>query len=601
MQGYILFKKVKERGKMSNSKNSKASKKDIKTVTKGRKLDPSTTIIPLIILVILCAIFVINPEGSTNVLSAIRGFLGTQLGLYYLIVALGIFLVSLYISFSDLGKVRLGGKDEKPKYGFFSWGAMVFCCGLAADILFYSFCEWIYYAEEPRVAEMGRIEDWANAIPLYHWGPIVWSFYAVLAACFGFMIHVRGSKKQKYSEACRPILGKHTDGVAGKIIDVLAIIALIAGTATTFSVATPLLGSALTTLFGIEYTKWVTIAILLVTCATYTTSVMIGMKGVNNLSKICMVLFGIILIFVLVFSGKAVYILENGFSSLGLVVQNFPVLSTYTDALRENGFAQNWTMYYWAYWLVWCVAAPFFMGNISRGRTVKQVILGTYVFGLSSTLISFIVLGNYGLNLQISGQFDAIAMYESNGYDLYPIIIEIIKTLPCYQFVLVVLILSMIAFYATSFDSITLVASSYSYKNMRGDEMASKKMKLFWAMLLILLPIALIFSESSMNNIQSVSIIAAFPVGIVIILIIASFIKDARKYIDNDENPADFYEETEINEDELDMSERELKLKKEEPSETEILLGPDTDEEDDEPDLSKEGVDKLRAKMSKKK
>ena len=548
----------------SNKKSSEKTEKDIvKAVTGGRRLDPVTTIAPLVVLVALCATFVILPDESTNVLSAIRNFLGTELGLYYLVVALGIFLVSLYISFSDLGKVRLGGKDEKPKYGFFAWGAMVFCCGLAADILFYSFCEWIYYAEEPRVAEMGRIEDWANAIPLYHWGPIVWSFYAVLAACFGFMIHVRGSKKQKYSEACRPILGKHTDGVLGKIIDILAIVALIAGTATTFSVATPLLGSALTTLFGIPYTKWVTIAILLVTCATYTTSVMIGMKGVNNLSKICMVLFGLILIFVLVFSGKAVYILENGFSSLGLVVQNFPVLSTYTDALRENGFAQNWTMYYWAYWLVWCVAAPFFMGNISRGRTVKQVILGTYAFGLASTLISFIVLGNYGLGLQVSGQFDAIGMYEANGYDLYAVIIEIIKTLPCYQVVLVLLILSMIAFYATSFDSITLVASSYSYKNMRGDEMASKKMKLFWAMLLILLPIALIFSESSMNNIQSVSIIAAFPVGMVIILIIASFIKDARKYIDNQEEPADFFEETEINEDELDLSERKLQVKKE--------------------------------------
>ncbi len=548
----------------SNKKSSEKKEKDIvKAVTGGRRLDPVTTIAPLVVLVALCATFVILPDESTNVLSAIRNFLGTELGLYYLVVALGIFLVSLYISFSDLGKVRLGGKDEKPKYGFFAWGAMVFCCGLAADILFYSFCEWIYYAEEPRVAEMGRIEDWANAIPLYHWGPIVWSFYAVLAACFGFMIHVRGSKKQKYSEACRPILGKHTDGVLGKIIDILAIVALIAGTATTFSVATPLLGSALTTLFGIPYTKWVTIAILLVTCATYTTSVMIGMKGVNNLSKICMVLFGLILIFVLVFSGKAVYILENGFSSLGLVVQNFPVLSTYTDALRENGFAQNWTMYYWAYWLVWCVAAPFFMGNISRGRTVKQVILGTYAFGLASTLISFIVLGNYGLGLQVSGQFDAIGMYEANGYDLYAVIIEIIKTLPCYQVVLVLLILSMIAFYATSFDSITLVASSYSYKNMRGDEMASKKMKLFWAMLLILLPIALIFSESSMNNIQSVSIIAAFPVGMVIILIIASFIKDARKYIDNQEEPADFFEETEINEDELDLSERKLQVKKE--------------------------------------
>jgi Choline-glycine betaine transporter len=290
---------------------------------------------------------------------------------------------------------------------------------------------------------------------------------------------------------------------------------------------------------------------------------MIGMKGVNNLSKICMFLFGTLLLYVLLSSGKAVYIFESGFSELGLMVQNFPVLSTYTDSLRENGFPQNWTMYYWAYWLVWCVAAPFFMGNISRGRTVKQVILGTYAFGLASTLISFIVLGNYGLGLQVSGQFDAIGMYEANGYDLYAVIIEIIKTLPCYQVVLVLLILSMIAFYATSFDSITLVASSYSYKNMRGDEMASKKMKLFWAMLLILLPIALIFSESSMNNIQSVSIIAAFPVGMVIILIIASFIKDARKYIDNQEEPADFFEETEINEDELDLSERKLQVKKE--------------------------------------
>ncbi|MBR6404510.1 MAG: BCCT family transporter [Eubacterium sp.] len=530
---------------MSNQKNSEKKKEDVTknsdgyVVVKGRKMDPTTTLAPLVVLLILCALFVINPEGSTNTISMIRDFLGTELGLYYLVVALGIFLVSLYLAFSDLGKVRLGGKNEKPKYGFFSWGAMVFCCGLAADILFYSFCEWIYYAEEPRLKELGSIQDWANAMPLYHWGPVVWSFYAVLAACFGFMIHVRGSKKQKYSEACRPILGKHTDGIPGKIIDVLAVIALIAGTATTFSVATPLLGSALTTLFGIAYSKWVTIGILLVTCATYTTSVMIGMKGVNNLSKICMILFGILLIYVLVVSGKAVYILENGFSSLGLVVQNFPVLSTYTDPLRTNNFPQNWTMYYWAYWLVWCVAAPFFMGNISRGRTVKQVILGTYVFGLFSTLISFIVLGNYGLNLQVTGKFDAIASYEANGYDLYAVIIDIIKTIPGYQFVLIILILSMIAFYATSFDSITLVASSYSYKNMKGDEMASKKMKLFWAGLLILLPIALIFSESSMNNIQSVSIIAAFPVGIVIILIIASFIKDARKYIDNNEDPVD--------------------------------------------------------------
>ena len=309
--------KVEEKGKKVY-KN-----KDGYFVVKGRRIDPATTIIPLIIVLILGILFIAKPDGSTTTVSAIRDFLGDKTGLYYLVIALGIFLASLYIAFTDLGKIRLGKKDEKPKYGFFAWGAMVFCCGLAADILFYSFCEWIYYAEETHVQELGNVKDWASTYPLFHWGPTVWSFYAILAACFGFMIHVRGSKKQKYSEACRPILGKHTDGIPGKIIDVLAVVALIAGTATTFSVATPLLGKAITTLFGIPYTKWVTIAILLITCGVYTTSVMIGMKGVNNLSKICMYLFGSLLIYVFIAGGQGIFSLEQGFQSLGNMAQNY--------------------------------------------------------------------------------------------------------------------------------------------------------------------------------------------------------------------------------------------------------------------------------------
>lgn len=170
------------------------------------------------------------------------------------------------------------------------------------------------------------------------------------------------------------------------------------------------------------------------------------------------------------------------------------------------------------------------MGNISRGRTVKQVILGAYAFGVSSTLISFIVLGNYGLGLQERGKFNVMAFFGQCG-DLYQTVIAIISTLPMHSIVLILLIVSIIAFYATSFDSITLVASQYSYKQLKEGEEADNKMKLFWAILLILLPIALIFSEGSMSNLQTVSIIAAFPIALVIILIIASFIKDAKKYI----------------------------------------------------------------------
>ena len=210
-------------------------------------------------------------------------------------IGLGFFLVSLWLSYSKIGKLTIGKKGEKPKYGFFAWGAMVFTCGLASDILFYSFCEWIYYYEDTHVMGFGNINEWAATFPLYHWSLIPWSFYAVLAAAFGFMLHVRGCHKQKYSEACRPLLGKHTDGVAGKVIDILAVIALIAGTATTFSIATPLLSMVLTDLFGIAGSKYVSICILLIVCGIYTCSIMNGLKGVNMLSKICMILFGIIL------------------------------------------------------------------------------------------------------------------------------------------------------------------------------------------------------------------------------------------------------------------------------------------------------------------
>ncbi len=495
-----------------------------------RRIDPATTVIPFAIILILCVFFVLRPENSTSVISAIRGFLGDDLGLYYLIIGLGVLLVSLYIAFSDIGKIVLGKPDEKPQYSFFAWGAMMFTAGIAADILFYSLCEWVLYANESHIAELGSVQDWASTIPLFHWGPIPWSFYATLAACFGFMLHVRGVKKQKYSEACRPILGEQTDKLPGKLIDVLAVISLIAGTATTFSLATPLLASSLSSLVGVSASKWLTIVILLVICLVYTVSVMRGMKGVKWLANSCMYIFFALLAYVLIFGGQARYTLETGFSAIGNLAQNFIGLATWTDALRSSSFPQNWTIFYWAYWMVWCVATPFFIGSISRGRTVKQVILGAYGFGLGSTFISFIILGNYSLGLQTSGALDVMALYAGSG-DLYATIMAIVETLPVHEIVLILLIGAMIAFYATSFDSITLVASAYSYREFKEGEEASNGMKLFWAILLILLPIALIFSESSMNNLQSVSIIAAFPIGIVIALIIASFIKDAKKYL----------------------------------------------------------------------
>ena len=121
-----------------------------------------------------------------------------------------------------------------------------------SDILFYSFSEWMLYATDPHIAELGSIQDWASVFPLFHWSLIPWGFYLVLAVSFAFMLHVRKRERQKYSEACRPILGKHTDGFAGRIIDLLAVFALLAGTATTFSLAAPLMANVINALFHVQ-------------------------------------------------------------------------------------------------------------------------------------------------------------------------------------------------------------------------------------------------------------------------------------------------------------------------------------------------------------
>ena len=502
---------------------------------KSNRIDWMITLAPFILIMALAGVLFIFPEQSNNIIGQVRFFFGDTLGIYYLIIGLGVLLVSVFLSFSKYGDVVLGEPNEKPKYSFFAWGSMMFTCGLAADILFYSFAEWVMYATNPHIAELGSIADWAGVFPLFHWSFIPWAFYLVLAVVFGFMLHVRKRNRQRYSEACRPVISKHADGLLGRIIDLFALFALLAGTATTFSVATPLMAAIIVELFGLTISRTViTIAILLITCVVYTYAVLHGFKGIGFLAKACIHLFFSLLLIVLLFGGQGIFIIESGFQSLGKMIQNFIELSTYTDPTRSNNFPQDWTIYYWAYWMVWCIAAPFFIGNISRGRTIKQTILGGYIFGVGSTIISFIILGNYGLGVQISGGADFIAQYASNG-DLYELILDIVNTMPASKIILMITILCMIAFYATSFDSIAYTAACYSYKRLGENEHPHKMIELLWCILLIVLPIALVFSESSMNNIQSVSIISASPIGIIMIIMIWGFIKDIKKYIEEKE------------------------------------------------------------------
>lgn len=508
----------------------------------AKRIDWLVTIIPVVVITALSVLFMVLPEQSNAALGEVRFFFGDKMGFFYIIFGILFIFVAVYLAASKIGNVKLGKKDEKPKYSFFSWGSMMFTCGLAADILFYSLSEWVMYASENHLAELSKsgatqteiIQEWAGVFPLFHWSFIPWAFYLVLAVAFGFMLHVRRRDRQRFSEACRPILRNQTQKIGGRIIDLFAAFALLAGTATTFTIATPLMAGIVKTLFHITIeTKYITLIILLLTFVVYTTTLLTGFKGIGLLAKICIIVFFGTLILIFFVSNRGIYILETGIQSLGKMFQNFIGLATYTDPLRSSNFPQNWTMYYWAYWMVWCVAAPFFIGNISRGRTIRQVIIGGFAFGVGSTLVSFIILGGYGMGLQTdpSSGYDFVKQYVDGGYDAYSVIIAIVGSLPVPKLWLVLILLTMVMFYATSFDSIAYTASCYSYKKLDGEEKPHKLIQLLWCILLILLPIALVFAESSINSLQTISIVSAFPLGLIMILIIISFFKDVKKHM----------------------------------------------------------------------
>ena len=426
---------------------------------------------------------------------------------------------------------------ERPLYSNLKWGAMIFTSTMAADILYWSLIEWVYYydANPQGLPEYTIIQQqqWSSTYPLFHWGPIPWAFYILPAVAYAYRFFVKKKPKESLAHACEPLFGNKINKLPGKIIDIFSVVGLLAGTATTFSLATPLLSKAVAEVFHIEYSNTISVLILIFIAVVFTVAVLYGMKAISHLATACVILFFALLAIFLIF-GPKIYIIESGISGIGNMLQNFLSMSTWTDPLRATGdgiqgFPQNWTIFYWAYWIAWFVATPFFIAKISKGRTIRQTILGALGFGMAGTFTSFITFGNFGLFQQTSGKLDVASMVQN---DTAPadIILQIFGQLPIKNVALIVLVLAMVAFYASTFDAITLVMAGFCTKNLKEDEMPSKKLRCYWSFIFLILPIALIWAESTLSALQTFSIIAAFPLGIIMLIIVFSFFKELKQH-----------------------------------------------------------------------
>nr|WP_304218155.1 BCCT family transporter [Fredinandcohnia onubensis] len=509
---------------------------------KNRLIDWPTFIGAFSLLLLVTIPLVLFPEKGQDVVNAANTYVTTNFGVLYLLVGIVIFFFLIYVSFSANGQILLGDKGEKPEFNDFSWAGMLFCAGIGSSILYWGTIEWAYYLQGPPFGvEPGTKQAiaWATAYGIFHWGPIAWAIYTLPALPIAYFYYVRKKPVLKISEATRPLIGRLADGPIATIIDILFMFGLIGGAGTTLALGTPMIAEGIYRLTGIDVNMTVKTIILLFVTVIFAISSYTGLKkGIKVLSDVNLYLSFFLLAFIFVF-GPTRFMLETTVNSIGLLLDNFFHMSTWTEPFNSLGpfestsFPETWTVFYWAWWLVYAPFVGLFVAKISRGRTIKQMVLGTMIYGTIGSILFFGVLGNYAMHLQLTGEMDIIQTLNNNGAP--SAILDVIGSLPFSWFMILVFTVLAIVFLATTFDSSSYVLASVVQKEVEDEPIRWNR--LFWAFALCIMPLTLMFI-GGLGTLQTASIVGGFPLLFIMIMLGWSFLKASTRDI----MASDYYE-----------------------------------------------------------
>ena len=513
-----------------------------------RLIDKTTFITPILLVIGVTAPLLIWPEQGANIVNSTRNYLTTQLGTAYMAMGLAALVFMVYLIFSDFGKIKLGDEDEAPEFNTFSWISMLFCAGIGAGIVYWGPIEWAYYYQSPPflvAPESAEAMKWASTYGMYHWGPVAWAIYLVPAVPIAYFYHVRNKHVLKLSRAISPVIGtRAARGFWGKLIDSLFIFGMLAGGATSLGLATPLINEGLNQLFDVPRGRTAEIAILLTCTAIFGASAYAGLKkGIQRLSMLNVIIAIALLIYIYLI-GPTQFITEASFQAVGTLVANFIEMSTWLEpfggynGFTDTTFPADWTIFYWAWWLAFAPTVGIFIARISRGRTLKNMISGSLIWGSLGCALFFMVLGNYGSYLHLSGEVDVLATLNTEGAE--SAIFSILSSLPLGWLVVGIFTLLTLIFLSTTFDSISYILASAVQTEV--DDEPMRWNRLFWAGMLTIMPLVLL-SLGGLSIVQTASIVGGAPLLIIAVLLCLSTLKVARRDLDRHSS----YEPDEIN------------------------------------------------------
>lgn len=492
-------------------------------------VDKPTFLIAAGIIFLVCIPLVLAPEQGGATLKAIHQWITGSLGFVYVIAASAVVIFLSWLAFGRYGKVKLGDKDDQPDYSTFTWVGMLFCAGVGAGLMYWACIEWAYYYDTPPFeAEPGSAEAlrWASSYGVFHWGITAWAFYCLPAIAIAYPYYVKKVPLLRFSTGAHYFLGKNPAGGAARTIDLLFMLALLGGAGSSLGFSTPMISAGISRLTGVEQGFGLDAAVVILCIALFAGSVFFGLeKGFKKLSGLAVQLAIALLIFI-VLVGPTAFILNAGVNSIGHVIQNFISMNTWTEPFGDSGFVKDWTMFYWAWWIAYAPFVGLFVTRISRGRTIQQVITGMLLFGSLGCAVFYIVLGNLSLYHFLEGNIDVVALLkESGGKD---VIVAALDQLPASGLVIFIFMIVSILFCATTYDSAALTLAGAATKKLPIGENPARWHRIFWAMMLGVLPITLLF-VSGLTTLQTVLLIVSLPILLIGVTMSVALVKSLRE------------------------------------------------------------------------
>jgi choline/glycine/proline betaine transport protein len=482
----------------------------------GFDVHPHVTFLSAIMLIAFVLLTVMFQQDADEFFKAALSGITNTLGWFLILVANVFILAAVYFAFGRFGQIRIGGGDAKPEFSTLAWFAMLLSAGMGIGLMFWSVGEPMYHYASPSPmfgeikAQTAEAAQAAMGVTYFHWGLHPWAIYAIVGLGLAFFAYNRGLPLTIRS-VFYPLLGDKIYGFWGNLIDVLSVLATLVGLATSLGLGVQQINAGLQHLFGVEIGTATQVTLIAVITAFATLSVMAGLdNGVKRLSQANMVLAAVFMLFLLLV-GPTVFILSGFTQNLGYYLTIFPELSLWTETFRDTNWQGSWTVFYWAWWISWSPFVGMFIARISKGRTVREFILGVI---LIPTLLSFVwmsVFGGSALFVQAHGLTDIVSAVKE---DVSTAMFVMLNHFPLTDVLSLVAVMLVTVFFVTSSDSGSLVVD---HLTSGGKLDSPTPQRVFWAVMEGVIAAVLLIG-GGLATLQTASVSTGLPFAVVLLI-----------------------------------------------------------------------------------